>query len=129
MGILTTTPADALGYLVEAASYTYEASSAVQNDVAPMINVKAGWTVVDVIADYDSLGANSAITVGDGGAAARFITSTATTSAGVARMNAAADVGRFYKYTADDTIDVTFSGSGGGTGTVTLTILFIRDFR
>lgn len=121
--------ANALNYELESVTSVYEAAAVAQNEVIQMVNVKDGWTVVDVLLDYDALGANSSLSVGDGGAAARFITTTTTTSAGVARLNSAADVGRFYKYTADDTIDVTVVGSGAITGTVRVTVLFFRDWR
>jgi hypothetical protein len=115
-------------YMVEQATAVYEAAAVPQNDVIQMVSIPQNAVILDVILDYDALGASSALTVGDGGSSARFITSTATTSAGVARLNSAADVGRGYKYTADDTVDITVSGTGAITGTVRLTVTFYRDF-
>jgi hypothetical protein len=96
-----------------------------QNDVVQMIDVYPGDQVMDVIVDYDNLGANTAITVGDGGSANRFVTSTATTSAGKASFNAAA-ANRAYAYTVQDTIDVTVSGSGAATGNIRVTAYIKR---
>lgn len=87
--------------------------------------VKKGERVAEVVFGYDNLGADTTVTVGDGDDADRFITSTATTSAGVARLNAIS--GMNYEYTADDTIDVTLT-AGDASGTVKVSVLVVRTF-
>lgn len=116
-------------YDVRVATRTYEAAAVAQNDVIEMIDVKKGWTVLDVVLDFDNLGANSEVTVGDGGDTDRFITAQATTSAGKVSLNSAADVGRGYEYTADDTIDIKVTGSGAITGTVRLTVWYMPTYE
>lgn len=108
-------------------SKVFEAAALAQNEIVEMINVFRGDRVVDVILVADALGANSSLSVGDGGNAARFITTTTTTSATTTHLNSAADVGPMYQYTADDTIDVKVVGSGAITGTVRLVALISRD--
>lgn len=113
---------------LESRTKVYEAAAVPQNDIIEMVQMYKGEVVYEVILDYDALGASSSLSVGDGGAAARYIGTTTTTSAGIARITTAADVGRGYKYTSDDTIDVTVVGSGAITGTVRVTVLYFRSF-
>ena len=112
--------------MVEARTVTVEASSVAQNAVIASVPVSKGDVVLDVIANYDNLGENTALIVGDGNVTNRFITSTATTSAGITRLNSAADVGPLFIYPADDTIDAVQSGSGSGTGTFTMIVYILR---
>ena len=94
--------------------------------------MQPGHRILDVIlsaTDMDSNGTPTvAYTVGDGGSANRFITtSTIGQTGGVARLNN--QVGHAYEYTADDTIDVTV-GTASATfvaGTLTLTVLYTTD--
>lgn len=125
MATITTESVSPLRYDVECVTKTYAAAALPAGDTVELIKVPKGAVVVEVTADYANLGANTAITVGDGGSTNRFVTSTATTSAGIVRLLA----NRGYMYTADDTIDVTNSGSGAATGNVTLTVWFYRDYR
>lgn len=113
---------------VRTATFTGDGSTAgsVQNDVIQMISVYPGDVVMSVSLDYAALGASSALEVGDGGSATRFIGSTATTSAGT--TNSSLVGARAYKYTVDDTIDVLVSGSGAITGAVKVTARILRTF-
>ena len=78
-------------------------------DVIQMVPVPRGARILDVIlsaTDMDSNGTPTvAYTVGDGGSANRFITtSTIGQAGGVARLNAQG--GHLYTFAADGTIDV-----------------------
>lgn len=116
------------GQLLEVRTSMYEAAAVAQAEVIEMIQMFRGETVYEVVLDFDNLSANTSVSVGDGGSAARYIGTTTTTSAGIARITTAADVGRGYAYTADDTIDVTVVGSGAITGTIRVTVYFKRVF-
>lgn len=77
----------------------------VTSDIIPMIKIPVNATVLEVILTSSaSVGATSNLTVGDGGLATRYITSTAFTSSVTARLNN--HLGHGYKYTVEDTIDV-----------------------
>jgi hypothetical protein len=110
----------------ETRTVTGEAASITQNNIIATIPVSKGDVVLDVVVHYDNLGANTAIIVGDGNVTNRFITSTATTSAGRTSMNSAADVGPLFIYPADDTIDLVQSGSGTATTTYTMIVDILR---
>ena len=113
---------------LEVRSKSYEAAALAQNEIVEMIDVLPGEVVYDVIVDFDALGSTTSISVGDGGSAARFIGTTVTTSAGVGRLNTV-EVGRGYKYTTADTIDLKVVNTGAITGTVVVTVLLMRTFN
>lgn len=125
MTTITTESVSPTRYEVECVTVEYEAAALPDGDIVEMVQVPKGAVIVELVVDYDAMGANTAITVGDGAAANRFITTTATTSAGIVRLLA----GRGYKYTADDTIDIVNSSTGDATGTYRLTVWFYRDYR
>lgn len=117
------------GVTTKTASYTASAAVATA-DVIQMVKVPLGAIIVDVTLAVDDMdtGAALLVTVGDGGDADRFITSSNIGQAGgVARLNAAAGLG--YTYVAEDTIDVTIATgpAGGGTGTVRLAVTYTLD--
>jgi hypothetical protein len=124
-----TTALSGVHSIVEVRSSMYEAAALAQGEVVQMIKVRNGECVVDLIVDADALGSSSSYSVGDGANAARFVKETTSTSATTVRLNSAADVGRMYKYTGDDTIDLTVVGSGAITGTVRVTALILRTFN
>lgn len=113
---------------LESRTKVYEAAAVAQNEVIEMIQMFRGEVVHEIVLEWDALGSSSSISVGDGGSAARYIGTTTTTSSGIARITTACDVGRGYKYTADDTIDVTVVGAGAITNTIRVTVFFVRTF-
>ena len=112
---------------VERRTKVYEANAVAQGEVIEMIQMFSGEEVVDVHLHYDALGSGTQLSVGDGGVAARYIGTTTATTAGRANLSTAADVGPGYKYTADDTIDVSVV-TGPISGTIRVTVLFMRSF-
>lgn len=125
MAKVTTESVSPLRYDVECVTVEYEAAALPDGDSVEMVQIPKGAVIVDLIVDYDAMGSNTAITVGDDASANRFITTTATTSAGIVRLL----TNRGYKYTADDTIDITNSSTGDATGTYRMTVWFYRDYR
>jgi hypothetical protein len=109
---------------------TYEITAAlVINDVFQMVKVPTGAVILDVTLwtdDLESSGTASVLAVGDGGAAARFITTSAVGQAGGRQaMNVINGVG--YAYTVEDTIDVsvtTAPTTGATSGTITLVVIY-----
>jgi hypothetical protein len=109
---------------------TYEITAAlVINDVFQMVKVPKGAVILDVTLwtdDLESSGTASVLAVGDGGAAARFITTSAVGQAGGRQaMNVINGVG--YAYTVEDTIDVsvtTAPTTGATSGTITLVVIY-----
>lgn len=86
-------------------SYTIAAGFAT-GDVIQMVKIPENATVLEVILSSSAgVGTTANLSVGDGLDADRYITSTAYTAAALTRLNAHTGVG--YKYTAEDTIDVT----------------------
>jgi hypothetical protein len=75
-------------------------------DIVEMVKIPAGAIILDlVLASNAAVGSTANLSVGDGGAAARFLASTAHTAATATRMSIPAVFG--YTYSADDTVDVT----------------------
>lgn len=111
-------------YKVETRTASYELSSQATGAITGP-TVQKGETVVDVTLGYDVLGASTTLSVGDGNSAARFISATDTSSAGVTRTDSVGGIN--YTYTADDTIDVTLAGATA-TGTVELVVTVIQTY-
>lgn len=105
---------------------TYTADTVTTSTVIEMVQVHKGYTVVSVQLVNAALGANSTLAVGDGGSAARYVSATDTSAAGTVLTNVAAGVG--YKYTGDDTIDLTVGG-GSITGLVALIVTYYIDYN
>lgn len=84
------------------------------------VDVKAGQAVGKafhrLVEDFDSSDAtltSLAYTVGDGGSAGRFLASTQVSVDGSPIDYKAGALSDVYVYTADDTIDIAFTGTGG----------------
>lgn len=94
-------------------------------DTIQMLKIPAGATIQEVIFSATaSVGSTGSLSVGDGGATARFLASAAYTAAALNRLGVAA--GHGYVYTAADTIDVTaVSIATPVTGAIlTLTVIY-----
>lgn len=119
------------GTVTVCASYSITANPTA-SDVLQLVPVPRGARVIDVVLAATDLDTNGTptitMTVGDGGSANRFITtSTIGQTGGVARLNN--QLGHLYEYTADDTIDVTFGVASAtfASGTITLTVTYTTD--
>jgi len=92
----------AIGYVAAADNVVLN-----QNDVVQMVKVPVGATVVDCFLDINNAGAVN-VAVGDDDSAILYITNTsAATAARIVRNGPNAGVPK--TYTAEDTIDITFS--------------------
>ena len=83
------------------------------NDVLQVIKVPIGAVVLDLKITMDSTDAFT-YTVGDGGSAARYIASSSVSASQTSKqlwsdLSGALQTGIGHKYTANDTIDVTFT--------------------
>lgn len=107
-----------------------EASSVPQNDIYYIGKLAPGQSIVSGQAEYDALGANTAIIVGfysdTAGTAVdadRLLASQATTSAGTTQFNGGASLSKKNATTADYYIGVKFNDTGAATGTIRVTAL------
>ena len=94
-------------------------------DVYQMLKVPAGAVVSDVTFVVDLFGGgNATVTIGDGNDADRYFASLSTGASGVTRMSLPAGFG--YSYSAEDTIDITFSTvtSATAVGVVRLAVTY-----
>lgn len=112
------------GVVARSAQYTFNPAESA-GDVLQMIPIPKGAMVIDTQFQVNGhTGGNGTLQVGDGNSAARYSTNSYSVSA-VGRMVQ----GLGYSYSADDTIDVTFSAVTTGTavGTIRLTVLYSFD--
>jgi len=93
----------AIGYVAAAENVVIN-----QNDVIQMVKVPVGATVIDTILDINNAGSNVLAAVGDGTRA--YITAQSVSSA-VRLSRNGPNAGVPYTYTAEDTIDITFSNA------------------
>lgn len=108
---------------------TYEANAIAQSSLIEIgTKLPLNAYVYEAILGYDALGASSSLSLGDAEDPDRYITNTATTSAGVTRLNAVN--GMNYKVDETDTTNtdrqvlVTVVDTGAITGTVKATIFW-----
>ena len=66
---------------------TYEASSLASGSDISIARLPKGAKVYDIVVHFDALGGSTTISVGDSGAAARYIAATSTASAALNRFN------------------------------------------
>lgn len=117
--------------------YTAEWSKAVTDnngEVIWLMDVPVGL-VVDYVEINFGATASGTVKVGDTVNDARFITSTSTTSANVARTNAPAtlssglvSVGPAYRYTAVDKLILTLGGANFIANTITVKVFYHYDY-
>lgn len=79
-----------------------------QNDVVQMVKVPVGAIVIDCMLDINNAGTNVNAAVGDG---TRSYISAAAVSAAIRLSRNGPNAGVPYTYTAEDTIDITFSNA------------------
>ena len=117
-----------LGGRVRVHQDTYEAAAlADPSTIQVGKQLQAGAKIIDVQVFFDALGAGTQIDVGDADDSNRYITTTATTSAGSVSLNAI--TGHLYEIgtnTDDDIIVITSSG-GAATGTIQIVITYAED--
>ena len=102
---------------------TYEASSLASGSDISVARLPKGAKVYDIIVHFDALG-SATISVGDSGAAARYIAATSVSSAGQMSMSqegAIAGVG--YENTAETDILLT-TGSASISGTIKCVVMY-----
>jgi len=120
-------PSGQVGYRTGSISIT-KTQMETAAEVMQVVPVYKGETVLSVTVSGAPLstGADITVNVGDGTAADRFIAANATfQSAGASLASSIGAAG--YRYTADDTIDITWGteATTGSTGPVTLTVEII----
>ena len=102
---------------------TYEASSLASGSDISIARLPKGAKVYDIVVHFDALG-SATISVGDSGAAARYIAATSVSSAGQMSMSqegAIAGVG--YENTAETDILLT-TGSASISGTIKCVVMY-----
>ena len=102
---------------------TYEASSLASGSDISVARLPKGAKVYDIVVHFDALG-SATISVGDSGAAARYIAATSVSSAGQMSMSqegAIAGVG--YENTAETDILLT-TGSASISGTIKCVVMY-----
>jgi len=105
---------------------TYEASSLASGSDISVARLPKGAKVYDIIVHFDALG-SATISVGDSGAAARYIAATSVSSAGQMSMSqegAIAGVG--YENTAETDVLLT-TGGASITGTIKCVVMYVVE--
>ena len=105
---------------------TYEASSLASGSDISVARLPKGAKVYDIVVHFDALG-SATISVGDSGAAARYIAATSVSSAGQMSMSqegAIAGVG--YENTAETDVLLT-TGGGSITGTIKCVVMYVVE--
>ena len=106
---------------------SYEASSLASGSDISVAKLPAGAIVYDIVVHFDALGGSSTISVGDSGAAARYITATSVSSAGQMSMSQEGAIDGFgYENTAETDILLT-TGSAAISGTVKCAVFYSMD--
>ena len=105
---------------------TYEASSLASGSDISVARLPKGAKVYDIVVHFDALG-SATISVGDSGAAARYIAATSVSSAGQMSMSqegAIAGVG--YENTAETDVLLT-TGGASITGTIKVVVMYVVE--
>ena len=106
---------------------TYEASSLASGSDISVARLPAGAVVYDIIVHFDALGGSSTISVGDSGAAARYIAATSTASAGQMAMSQEGAIdGVGYENTAETDVLLT-TGGASISGTIKTIVIYSND--
>lgn len=105
---------------------TYEASSLASGSDISVARLPAGAVVYDIIVHFDALG-SATISVGDSGAAARYIAATSVSSAGQMAMSQEGAIDGFgYENTAETDVLLT-TGSAAISGTIKTAVIYSID--
>ena len=105
---------------------TYEASSLASGSDISVARLPKGAKVYDIVVHFDALG-SATISVGDSGAAARYIAATSVSSAGQMSMSqegAIAGVG--YENTAETDVLLT-TGGASISGTIKCVVMYVVE--
>ena len=106
---------------------TYEASSLASGSDISVARLPKGAKVYDIVVHFDALGGSTTISVGDSGAAARYIAATATSSAGQMSMSQEGAIdGVGYENTAETDVLLT-TGGGSITGTIKCVVMYVVE--
>lgn len=113
------------GVVAKSAVYTFTAAQSA-GDIIQMVPVPKGAHIIDVQVQFpgqSAAGISATYAVGDGTTAGRFLISTSAFTI----VHAALGLG--YSYSAEDTIDLSFSSVTSATagGTVRLTVMYAFD--
>ena len=102
---------------------TYEASSLASGSDISVARLPKGSKVYDIVVHFDALG-SATISVGDSGAAARYIAATSVSSAGQMSMSQEGAIdGVGYENTAETDILLT-TGSASISGTIKCVVMY-----
>ena len=106
---------------------TYEASSLASGSDISVARLPKGAKVYDIVVHFDALGGSTTISVGDSGAAARYIAATATSSAGQMSMSQEGAIdGVGYENTTETDVLLT-TGGGSITGTIKCYVMYVVE--
>ena len=106
---------------------TYEASSLASGSDISVARLPKGAKVYDIVVHFDALGGSTTISVGDSGAAARYIAATSTSSAGQMSMSQEGAIdGVGYENTAETDVLLT-TGGGSITGTIKCVVMYVVE--
>ena len=106
---------------------TYEASSLASGSDISIARLPKGAKVYDIVVHFDALGGSTTISVGDSGAAARYIAATSTSSAGQMSMSQEGAIdGVGYENTAETDVLLT-TGGGSITGTIKCVVMYVVE--
>ena len=106
---------------------TYEASSLASGSDISVARLPKGAKVYDIVVHFDALGGSSTISVGDSGAAARYIAATSTSSAGQMSMSQEGAIdGVGYENTAETDVLLT-TGGGSISGTIKCVVMYVVE--
>lgn len=113
------------GVVARSAVYTFTAAQSA-GDILQMVPIPKGAHILDVAVQFpgqSAAGISATYAVGDGTTAGRFLVSTSAFTVTHATL------GLGYSYSAEDTIDLSFSSVTSATagGTVRLTVLYAMD--
>ena len=106
---------------------TYEASSLASGSDISIARLPKGAKVYDIVVHFDALGGSTTISVGDSGAAARYIAATSTSSAGQMSMSQEGAIdGVGYENTAETDVLLT-TGGGSISGTIKCVVMYVVE--
>ena len=106
---------------------TFEASSLASGSDISVARLPKGAKVYDIVVHFDALGGSTTISVGDSGAAARYIAATSTSSAGQMSMSQEGAIdGVGYENTAETDVLLT-TGGGSISGTIKCVVMYVVE--
>ena len=105
---------------------TFEASSLASGSDISVARLPKGAKVYDIVVHFDALG-SATISVGDSGAAARYIAATSVSSAGQMSMSQEGAIdGVGYENTAETDVLLT-TGGGSVSGTIKCVVMYVVE--